>query len=502
MQSNPDILLIYPPVMQKYQAVDPPFGLMYLAASLLKAEYSVEILDLNLLRPSETEIRKYFIEHKPSIVGIGGMTTVYYYIKWLADIIKSINPETIIIGGGSFITPCPETVLNRTKVDIACIGESEHTIVEVMDALTANRTINEIRGIAYKNADGKVIVTPARERIENIDELPFPAYDLVDMDYYIRNSGKRPSLLSLAEKKNVPIESISNTFILFSARGCPFSCTFCYRNFGRKVTNHSVDYIIKHLKYVREKFGVNNFAFYDETFNAKRKWVLEFCERIKKEMPDTYFWMGGARADLLDEELVRELKDASFYEISIGVESFDDRILAEMGKNLTADVLIRTINLLKKYDLAPSYMGMLYGFPKDDKQSLAISRRRLSELNIKAYFQFPIPFPGTILYEQLIRAGQIKNEEEFMLRLSDQMAQDLCINISRYPDKKLISMVRNAEFSLLLGEEYRRKGLKAMLKLYISKKTAFNILLKPIEKCRYLLSCTLKKIRSLIRKPQ
>jgi radical SAM superfamily enzyme YgiQ (UPF0313 family) len=290
------------------------------------------------------------------------------------------------------------------------------------------------------------------------------------MKYYINATGKRPSLLSMAARNGIPPESISNTFILFSSRGCPFSCTFCYRNFGKKVIVHSVDYVIAHLQYAREKFGVNNFAFYDETFNAKREWILEFCDRAKKEMRGSYFWIGGARADLLDEELIRELRDASFYEVSVGVESFDDRILGEMGKNLSSDALFETIKMLKRYEIAPCYLGMLYGFPRDDKKSLRRSERYLRRLGINAYFQFPIPFPGTILYEELKKQGRIVDEEGFMLKLSDHMAQDLCINLSSFPDGRLVSMVRTVEFRLSLWNEYRSKGFKAMAHLYISKK--------------------------------
>ncbi|MHA2401980.1 MAG: B12-binding domain-containing radical SAM protein [Candidatus Kariarchaeaceae archaeon] len=466
MKSTPDIILVYPPVMQKFKATDMPFGLMYLAAVLRDIGIRVKILDLNLWRPCEVELTKYFKDNPCSVVGIGGMTTVYYYIKWLATLIKSINPDTQIIAGGSFVTPCPKLILEKTEIDIACIGEAEETITE----LVSKKPLAKINGIAYKEQDGSIIITSPRNRITQIDKIPFPAYDLVDMQYYIETTGKRPSLIAMAERENIAVDSISNTFIMFASRGCPFSCTFCYRNFGRKVVKHSVDYVLEHLKYARDKFGVNNFAFYDETFNVDRKWVLEFCAQVKKDMPDSYFWMGGARADLLDEQLVKELKDASFYEVSIGVESFDDRILDEMGKGISSDTLFETIDLLKKYKLAPSYLGMLYGFAGDDRISLKRSKKYLERLGISAYFQFPIPFPGTILYEQLRESGKIPDEEEFILKLSDKMTQDLCVNLSRFPDNKLRSMVENTEFSLLLRNEFRTKGFKPMARLYFSKK--------------------------------
>jgi hypothetical protein len=140
-----------------------------------------------------------------------------------------------------------------------------------------------------------------------------------------------------------------------------------------------------------------------------------------------------------------ELKQARFYEVSVGVESFDDRILAEMGKRLDSDTLRRAIERLIAHDLAPSYLGMLYGFPGDDELSLRRSVDEICRLGIPAYFQFPLPFPGTTLFEQLRREGRIGDVEQFMLRMADQMTQGLFFNLSRYPDDVLVCMVREAE---------------------------------------------------------
>jgi anaerobic magnesium-protoporphyrin IX monomethyl ester cyclase len=342
-------------------------------------------------------------------------------------------------------TPVPELVLSNTELDIVCISESECTIVPLVRELLNGGRIDNIEGIAFKDADGAIRRSPSRPRILNLDDLPYPAYDLVDIKLYMGNVGKRPSLMEDAKRRGYDPSKVSSPFIMFSSRGCPFSCTFCYRNFGRQVTRHSVDYMIKHILHVHERYSANNIAFYDETFNSDRKWMLEFCERAKRELPGMHFWIGGARVDLLDESMVKALYDAGVYEVSVGVESFDDRILQAIGKRFDAQTLRRGIELLKQYGVAPSCMGMLYGFPEDDERSLQVSQAAIIELGIPAYFQFPVPFPGTDLYAALRSSGRLQDEEQFMLDLGDRMTQDLFINLSRFDDKTLVDMVRSAE---------------------------------------------------------
>lgn len=445
IDKNADVLLVYPPVMLEYNPVDPPYGIMYVAAALREAGVSVAILDLNALRWDDDAVREFLRENKFPIIGIGGMTTVYYYAKWLSNFIKEVSPQTKLIAGGSFVTPCPEVVLTHTPFDGACIGESEISAVELVKAFLNGQGPDEsIKGIAFRK-DGAVVTTPAQDRIRDIGDLPMPAYDLVDMQLYIKNSGKRPALLNLLEERGIPAESVSNTFIMFSSRGCPFECTFCYRNFGRVVKRSNVSALVEYIRYVNKEFGVNNIAFYDEIFNANRKWVLEVAKRFKEELPDMYFWIGGARIDLIDDEVIAALKAANFYEVSVGVESFDDRILVEMDKKFGADTLLSGLKELKKNGLTPSCIGMLYGFPGDDEESLRASEEAILDLGIPAYFQFPLPFPGTYLYEQLKREGRIGDEEQFMLRLADQMTQELFMNLSKFPDDQLVKMVRDAE---------------------------------------------------------
>ncbi|MBE1426398.1 radical SAM superfamily enzyme YgiQ (UPF0313 family) [Desulfomicrobium macestii] len=437
-----DVILVYPPIMKNFRATDPPFGVMYLGRILKDAGLRVRLLDLNVHRPPQEEVEDFFRKNTAKIVGFSGMTTVYYYIKWLCDVVRRHQPEARLIGGGSFATPCPDVVLKYLPLDVVMVGEGEVSIVELCNALISGGSLEGIPNVAWMKGD-EFVQGPAR-RMENLDDVPFPGYDLVDMDYYVNATAKRPSLLSYCDQRGIPHSDVSNYFIMFSRRGCPFKCSFCYRNYGNKVTVHSVDYVVEHIKYVRKRFNVNNIAFYDETFNANRKWLFDFCRTARKELPDTYFWVGGARADLLDREVIEEMNNSNFYEISIGVESFDDRILEEMGKGVTSEQLFNALSLLKEYGMAPSYMGLLYGFPGDDAKSLRKTIEAAKRLGIPGYFQYPLPFPGTRLYKSLRAKGMLQDEEGFMLQLRDAMTQSLWVNLSRFPDEDLRAMVEKA----------------------------------------------------------
>ncbi len=185
-----------------------------------------------------------------------------------------------------------------------------------------------------------MVKTAARPLLDDLDSRPWPAYDLVDMRLYLASTGKRPSLLRMAERHGIPPEGLSNTFIMFSARGCPFGCTFCYRNFGRQVRRHSVDYLLKHIRFAREQFGVNNFASTTRP-STPADWVGNLPPS-REELPETFSLDGrGPRGSVEDDLLVTETRE--FYEVSVGVESFDDRILTEMGKRLDARTLLSSL---------------------------------------------------------------------------------------------------------------------------------------------------------------
>ena len=173
-----NVLLIYPPVRLTQQPLYPPFGLLSIASVLEKAGAKVEILDLNMRRLTFSELKVELSGRTFDVMGTGGMATVYYYMKLLAEYFKKEYPQVPIIAGGTACAGSPAVVAERTKFDVTVLGEGEPVIIDVIHALLNKTSLSEIPGIIYKDKNGSLIRTVERPRMANLEELPFPAYHL------------------------------------------------------------------------------------------------------------------------------------------------------------------------------------------------------------------------------------------------------------------------------------------------------------------------------------
>jgi len=228
------VLLIYPPVRLNLKPLYPPIGILSLAAVLEKAGAQVEVMDLNMLRYRFNDLKRELNKHKFDVVGIGGMATVYYYMKFLSDYIKSEYPTVPIIGGGTVCSGSPEVVIKNTKIDVLVIGEGEPVILNVVDSIVNKKDLHEIEGIVYKLEDGTIIKTAQRPRMSNLDDLPFPSYHLIDLEKYISNSfiykkKKNTVTDTRINALNLDKQKSSRPIMIFTKRGCPFKCDF-WRN--------------------------------------------------------------------------------------------------------------------------------------------------------------------------------------------------------------------------------------------------------------------------------
>lgn len=313
---TPRVLLIHPPVRLTFPPRLPPMGLLYLAAVLEKAGAEVEILDLNLMRRPIDVVLDEVDARDFDVVGIGGMTTVYYYIKLVSLLLKERYAGLPIIGGGSACSASADTVLANTGVDVVCIGEGEPIIAELCDRLAHGEPIANIPGLAFRTSDGQVVHSPPRRRFQHWAAL-IPAHHLVDMEAYIRNNavkyGEMPGLAEHAATLGVDLRKASRPVHVFSKRGCPFGCTFCYRNFGREVVYASPEHVVAYLDFLSERYDTAHFVFGDELFNVDHRWVTRFCNLIissgRKYVMST---SNGLRANCITRERLQHMKDAGF----------------------------------------------------------------------------------------------------------------------------------------------------------------------------------------------
>ena len=197
-----------------------PLGLGYIAASLEQAGHYVEIIDLNVQRVNNTQLQKRLVGSE--IIGMTGMITEYQTLLGLVDIVKAANVEARVILGGPLATALPQKLLQESAADFIVLGEGEKTIVDLISAIGQGGNVSGIKGIAFKT-DGRINITEPVEPIADLDTIPFPARHLLDMKRYIKDH---------FESFGIKIRGFGRvrSTNLVSSRGCPYSCTFCFKD--------------------------------------------------------------------------------------------------------------------------------------------------------------------------------------------------------------------------------------------------------------------------------
>jgi radical SAM superfamily enzyme YgiQ (UPF0313 family) len=446
------VLLVYPPVRLSAQPLFPPFGMLSIGSVLEKAGATVEILDLNMERLTYEELKADIAGREFDIVGTGGMATVYYYMKFLAEFFRREYPDVPLIGGGTACSGSPDVVVKHTKLDAIVMGEGEPVIIRLIDTLLNGGDLSAIPGIAYLDEGGEVVKTDGRSRMSNLEELPFPAYHLIDMEKYISNTDiykNKVNKVSDARIRELGLDRRKATrpVMLFSKRGCPFQCNFCYRNFGRKVVGMSVQHTLDHMAFLEKEYETINFVFGDEIFNVNKKWVMAFCQQLIDEKRNYILSVGnGLRANVVDEELMKKMKEAGFCSVAVGIESFYSPTLRAMKKGQTKEIITDAIRTIKGCGFRLASAQFLFGYEPDGPESMRANVEACKELGLKnAGFAIPCPYPGTFLYERAIEEGYITDEEGWLMELADRDISDRVINMSSRPDEELVRLIQEGE---------------------------------------------------------
>jgi anaerobic magnesium-protoporphyrin IX monomethyl ester cyclase len=414
------ILLINPPQTfypgSELPAGNLPLGLMYIAAVLQKANYKVELLDAFFLggdfeQTGETltvglsnqQIADEIRNRKPEIVGVAGPFTCQIgNAVETSKVVKEVDPNIQVVMGGPHVTLVSKEFLeeNRT-VDIAVAGEGEYAMLEIAEHFEGKRTLSQIKGIAYRR-NGEVIVNPRRPFMDNLDELPYPAYDLVDMEQYLN-------------PKKIGYRSFQNRAIsMITSRGCPFNCCFCavHLHMGQGFRAHSAEYVLNHIQYVVDKYRVKNIFFEDDNLTLDLKRFEAICDGIiKRNIKIGWETPNGVRADCLNLELLRKMKRSGANSIFVGIESGDQQILDKViCKSLD---LNRVVEFAKNSQKIGLKTGAFYiiGFPGETKENMqrtvdfALELKRKYDVGMHLFAA--TPSYGTRLYEECKSKGYL-----------------------------------------------------------------------------------------------
>lgn len=396
------VLIVNPPYTKKVYSglknavqMEIPLGIAYLGAALEQANISVEILDANAEELSIKKTAYKILKNNADIIAFTSATNTVTAVYEIANYIKKYSNKIIIIGG-HHPTSAPEQTLKESKdIDFLILGEGELTLVDLIKNIKSPEKVN---GIAHRNKQNKIIITEPRERIKDLDSLPFPARHLFNHKLY------RPGAFF-----NIGIPNKKYATII-TARGCPNRCTYCssVHFWGTLVRFRSPENIISEIEHLIKTYGTKQIAILDDTFTASRSRVEKFCDLILEKNIKIKWWC-YARVNTIDHELIKKMKKSGCFALNLGIESGDEQVLKSINKNIDLNQVRNVIQAAKKEDLLV-HTSFMIGLPGDTCETIIKTIDFAIELNPHvALFCITTPFPGTELYNQAKEKGWLKN---------------------------------------------------------------------------------------------
>lgn len=436
-----------------------PIGTLYAASLMREQGHAISFLDTMFAYGPE-EVILPLEEHNPDFFVIYDDGFNYLTKMCLTNMREAAfemmkfarQKGCVVIVSSSDSTDHFEQYLNE-GADYVLLGEAEQTLAELISAINSGRSdMLTIPGLAYKRQDA-VIKTVKRTVMKELDSLPFPAWDLVDMEAYRKMWLRHRGYFSI---------NIATT------RGCPFKCNWCAKPiYGNRYNSRSPQNVVEELKMLKQRYAFDHIWFCDDIFGLKPGWVKEFAGLVEKEQLQFQFKI-QARADLLlQEDYIRDLARAGCANIWMGAESGSQKILDAMDKGTTVEQIFEATHLLKKNGIHPSFF-IQFGYPGETREDIG---KTIDMINALLPYEIGIsvsyPLPGTMFYEKVkAQLGQKSNwtdSDELALMFRNTYAPAFYKQLHRYVHKRYRKQVAIEAFRSLVGKP-------ASLNLYKIKK--------------------------------
>ena len=429
-----NILLVYPPCLEANMR--PPLGLAYLASYLRDKISNIEIriLDLTLYREWEDRFIEELDIFNPEIIGFSVPTVGYENTKHLLSIIRRRNFVKMVVLGGPHPSAMPKSILEENPDIVIVKGEGEQTLGELIEG----KNMHDIAGIVYIN-DSKVIETKNRPFIQDLDSIPHPARDLLQMDKYKENF------------EGFPVTTI------MSSRGCPFHCIYCCKaTLGTRWVGRSAENVVDEIIQIQYQFGIRIIMFHDDLFSFDKDRVIKMCHLLKEKNIDIK-WLCVTRVDLISKQLLETMHAAGCVSINFGVETGNVDIMHSIKKGITHEQAINAVRWCRQLgiDTAANFM---IGLPEDTESTIADTIKFAKQLNAdRTQFTLTTPHPDTELWDILFREGRISLPIEWgffrVISLSKYK------NMKPYFVHKHLSFEKLVEYTILAEKEWKRHML-------------------------------------------
>ncbi len=453
----------------------PPLGLAYIASYLREYGSFNDIIIVDKEDPIK-RIKK----EKPDVVGVSAVTEEFGRAMEVSSRIKEVFDVPVLIGG-VHISLLPHTL--PKAFDIGIIGEGEKTMLELVQLFEKYggfpiEKINSIDGLAYHNGSA-IKITKERSQIEPLDSIPYPARDLLKMKEYYLQPRRLPGFS----------EKVSIGTHIITTRGCPYKCSFCSSSaFWKKLRLHSAEYVVGEIKEVIEKYKVDVISLYDDLFIASKKRLQEVVELIKNEgINEKVEFATWGRANLINDDVCRLLKQMNVRAVSFGFESNSERVLKYLkGESVTPADNERAVQICRKYGLTVSG-SFIIGNPHEKKEDIEKTFdfiKKYVEHDVKVYTM--VPLPGTIVWEEAKKQGivsentdswndfdvSIKEEQKIYFTPEDMTEEEF---------KNKLTEIRN-----FITENEKKRKIDVKMKYFFNKSIVKKMLMHPKWAVYYL----------------
>ena len=466
------VLLITPPVKTELGPVRPNIGLGYLAQILTENNISYDVLDM-LLGYSFKNLKNKVDEFKPDLLGINLFSNKYKTAYETIEKIKKYFPSMKVAAGGPHVSCLRSKVLEECPaIDFGIFLEGEYALLE----LCKGRELERIENLIFRN-DSSIVENNARSFIKDLDSLPFPTYHKFEINKYIKEKS------------------------LISSRGCPYNCTYCAVKVvtGRQVRVRSPQNVVDEIGYWYKK-GYRQFSFQDDNFTFHKERVYEICDEIeRKGFKDIFFRCAGARADKLDQALLKRMKKVGFKTIAIGVEVGNDKMLKIIKKGEKFEDIDRAVKTACElgFDV---YLNFLAGAPYETLSDIKDSVNFALKYPIfYAEWSNIIPYPNTEMYDWLSQKGYLLKKPEEYLNDASTTSNTPVFETPELPfktRKKILTSLKRVRKKILrrgITYRFKQRGIPWGLRHFIG----YVISLDSFNK--YLFQNKMRKIADLIR---
>jgi anaerobic magnesium-protoporphyrin IX monomethyl ester cyclase len=361
----------------------PPLGILYIAAYLESSGFSNNVFDSTF--SSKAKLKETLLLQKPKVIGLYTNLMTKINVLEVIHFIQNHLPASEIILGGPDVRYNAENYL-RHGAGYLVMGEGEQTMLELVDAvLNKKENANNIRGVAYLS-EGKVIYTEEREKIKDLNVLPIPARDKIDLSLYLS-----------AWKKHHGKNAIS----VSTMRGCPYTCKWCSRAvYGLSYRRRSPEKVVEELIHLKKQYNPDSLWFVDDVFTISHKWMEAFDAELKKhQIKIPYECI--TRADRMNEEVVKLLRSSGCFRVWIGAESGSQKVIDLMDRRVDVKQVREMIQLTRRYQIEAGTFIML-GYPGETEEDIQETIQHLKRSD-PDHFTITVAYPikGTELFEEI-----------------------------------------------------------------------------------------------------